>query len=351
MASASKLAHLPVGSGLRSSFSGRVVTVFGCTGRVGKIIVGRLGREGNQIIAATRGDDYYARDLKVCGDLGQVLIRPYHLKDEESIRKCVQYSDIVINATGRQHNRFLAKQGMTEVNVEGAQRLARISKEAGVDRFVHLSAVGATADHKSEFMRTKAASEVAVRSEFPDATIVRTAQPIHMYSRLVDYINFAYRWFLSFKLVPIGLAHTVIKQPVAYEDFARGVLAVATRSEAVGQTYELLGPEKLTMAEMYDMIYTSKFQNHRLLPVPASLLMLYPLPHELISLRAPKISRDEIIRFFSPDTPSTPALPGFAELGITPKSAEFVFIDAMRQYRNNMYARMSFEDVKEQRSM
>jgi hypothetical protein len=64
--------RLPKGSGGRSSFSGNVVTVFGATGMMGRIICNRLGKEGSQMIVAYRGDEWDARHLKLCGDLGQV---------------------------------------------------------------------------------------------------------------------------------------------------------------------------------------------------------------------------------------------------------------------------------------
>ena len=60
------------GTGGRSSFSGRVATVFGATGMMGRILCNRLGKEGTQLIIPYRGDQWDARGLKLVGDLGQV---------------------------------------------------------------------------------------------------------------------------------------------------------------------------------------------------------------------------------------------------------------------------------------
>lgn len=92
-----------------------------------------------QMIIPYRGDAYFARELKLAGDLGQVLFQPYHLQDEESIRKAVRYSNVVVNLVGRdwetKHFKF------NDVHVEGARRIARVCREMGVERLIHVSAL------------------------------------------------------------------------------------------------------------------------------------------------------------------------------------------------------------------
>ena len=85
------------GRGGRSSFSGDVVTVFGSNGFIGTAIANRLGKNGSQMIFPCRGEHYKMMRMKVVGDLGQVLFCPFELKDEDSIRRAVSHSNIVIN--------------------------------------------------------------------------------------------------------------------------------------------------------------------------------------------------------------------------------------------------------------
>ena len=92
-----------------------------------------------QLIIPYRGDAYFVKDLKLAGDLGQVLFQPYHLQDEESIRKAVKYSNVVINLVGRDWETKNFK--FNDVHVEGARRIARISREMGVERLIHVSAL------------------------------------------------------------------------------------------------------------------------------------------------------------------------------------------------------------------
>lgn len=68
---------------------------------MGTAVCNKLGNTGTQLVLPYRGDFYDVQHLKLCGDLGQVYFAPYNLKDEESIRKALKYSNLVINLIGR----------------------------------------------------------------------------------------------------------------------------------------------------------------------------------------------------------------------------------------------------------
>lgn len=95
-----------------------------------------------QLILPYRGDAGDMLPLKLCGDLGQVLFQPYNLKDDESIYKSLMYSNTVINLVGRDWE--TKNYSFDDVHVEGARRIARIAKEAGVETFIHLSSMNVT---------------------------------------------------------------------------------------------------------------------------------------------------------------------------------------------------------------
>lgn len=178
------LVNMKRGTGYRSSFSGRVATVFGARGLIGTAVCNRLGKTGSQIIIPYRGDFYEYQRLKVCGDLGQVLFTPCEQNDEESIRTAMKYSDVVINLIGREFETLNYK--FHDVNVKVPANLARIAKEMGVERFIHISSINASPQPQSLFLpgggskwlKTKYEGERAVLKEFPEATIFR---PTEMY--------------------------------------------------------------------------------------------------------------------------------------------------------------------------
>lgn len=111
------------GTGGRSSFNGNVVTIFGATGFLGPMVGYNFGKIGTQIIYCYRGDFYPAMRLKPSADLGQVLFHFYNLRDDDSIRKAMKYSNIVVNLVGR--NNDTRNFTLNDVHVDGARRIAK----------------------------------------------------------------------------------------------------------------------------------------------------------------------------------------------------------------------------------
>lgn len=74
------------------------------------------------------------------------------------------------------------------VHVTGAARIARIAKESGVERLVHVSHLNATPDSSSAFYRTKAEGEEAVKEAFPTATIIKPSAMFGYEDKLLNNI-------------------------------------------------------------------------------------------------------------------------------------------------------------------
>ncbi|PSN53607.1 hypothetical protein C0J52_00942 [Blattella germanica] len=253
------LAALKRGTGGRSSFNGIVATVFGSTGFLGRYVCNRLGKIGTQLVLPYRGDHYDALRLKLVGDLGQVLFMPYDLRDEDSIRKAVKYSNVVINLVGRDWE--TKNFSFDDVNVEGARRLARISKEMGVEKFVHVSALNAVPNPTpiikksgSGFLKSKYYGEQAVREEFPDAIVI---QPSIIYGQedrfLRSYTKF---WRHQMRGVPLWRSgEHAIKQPVYVSDVATGIVNAIRDPDAVGKTFQAVGPKRYKLGDLVDWFF------------------------------------------------------------------------------------------------
>jgi len=247
------------GTGGRSSFNGIVATVFGCTGFLGRYVCNKLGKNGSQMILPYRGCDSDAIRLKVCGDLGQVLFHFYNLNDDKSIYDAVKYSNVVINLVGREWETKNFK--FNDVNVDGARRIARVCREAGVDRLIHVSSLNATPNPKghmlkdgSNWLRSKYLGECAVREEFPDATIIRPSVIYGSEDRFLRY--YAHIWRRQFRSMPLWQkGEKTIKQPVYVSDVAQGIINCARDPDTAGQVYQAVGPKRYKLSELVDWFH------------------------------------------------------------------------------------------------
>lgn len=191
--------------------------------------------------------------------MGQVLFQPYHLQDEDTIRKAVRHSNVVINLVGRdwETNNFPFK----EVHVEGARRLARISREAGVEKFIHVSALNATPDPEplvypqgSQFLRSKYHGELAVRDEFPDAIVFRPSDIYGQEDRFLRY--YAHVWRRQARFFPLWhKGERTIKQPVFCSDLAQGIVNAVRDPDAVGKVFQAVGPRRYKLSELVDWFH------------------------------------------------------------------------------------------------
>lgn len=252
-------ASLKRGTGGRSSFNGIVCTVFGNTGFIGRYVCNRLGKIGTQMILPYRGDPYNLRDLKLCGDLGQVLFHPFDLRDEDSILKCIKYSNVVINLMGRDYE--TKNFTFDDVHVKGARTLARLCRETpSVERFIHVSALNANAKPPSILMKdgsryykSKWDGELAVKEEFPDATIIR---PATIYGQEDRFFScYATKLRQHFRTIPLWeRGERTIKQPIYVGDVAAGIVEIVKDSSTAGKTYQFLGPHRYMLSDLVDWI-------------------------------------------------------------------------------------------------
>lgn len=341
------------GPGYRSSFSGSVATVFGASGAVGRAVCNRLGKSGTQFIVPYRGDHYDVLRLKVCGDLGQVLFSPYHLKDEESCRKAMQHSDTVINLVGQEYETGNFK--FEDVNIHGPKLLARLARESGVTNFVHISALNARENPQrlfmpkgSNYLRTKWLGEKAVLEEFPDATIIR---PSDMYGTGDFFTTYYNKWWRTgFREGSMPLwkkGNYTVKAPLHMSNLADGIMAAIDNPEAKGITYEAYGPERFLLSDLIDWMhevmhktpedynYTRTDLRLDIKPLLLCALLQY-LPLGRRSMRAPTLDKLERTQL----TDEVVGLPNLEDLGVklNKVTVEMPWVlDPFRAFRYHVY--------------
>jgi uncharacterized protein YbjT (DUF2867 family) len=247
-----------------------LVTIFGGSGFIGRNVVRALCRRDYRLRVAVRRPEL-AGHLQPLGKVGQIHAVQANLRYPASVAAAMRDSHVAINLVG-----ILAEGGAQRfdaVQGEGAGTVARAAAAVGA-RMVHVSAIGADADSPSRYARSKAAGEAAVLSAVPAATVMR---PSIVFGPEDQFTNrFAALARMSPMLPLIGGGVTRM-QPVYVGDVATAIADAVDGKTKAGATYELGGPEVLTMREIMDMILATIDRRRTLVSLPFGLAKLQAL--------------------------------------------------------------------------
>jgi NADH dehydrogenase len=248
----------------RLDHAGQLVTVFGGGGFIGRYVCEVLLRAGVRVRVASR-EPRCAHHIQPLGRVGQVGFVRADLTRPASIAPAVDGSTAVINLCG------VLKGAFTAIHVEGGKALAEAAAANHAQALVHVSAIGADAASASLYGRSKGEGEAAVQAAFPGATIIRPSLVFGPEDELTN--RFAGLAKLPF--LPVVAAQTRF-QPVYVRDLAQAIGAAAHEPEVHGgKTYEIGGPEVVTMKELHHTILELTGQQPEVVEVPgfaASLL-------------------------------------------------------------------------------
>jgi uncharacterized protein YbjT (DUF2867 family) len=217
-----------------------LVTLFGGAGFLGRYVAQALLQRGARVRLVDR-DAKRAFFVKPMGGLGQTQFIAADVTKRATVDRAVQGADAVINLVG------LLAGKLESVHVEGARNVAEAARGAGARSLVHVSAIGADLHSPSLYGRTKAEGEQAVHAAFPGATIIR---PSILVGAEDEFVNRFAEMIQTAPIVPILSAGTKF-QPVFVADVARAIAEAALSPlKHGGRTYELGGPEVLSMGDL-----------------------------------------------------------------------------------------------------
>src|SRR6516164_8141264 len=268
----------------------QTATVFGGTGFLGRRVVHRLREAGFAVRFAARHPER-GRSLFADGEPGIASIRA-DINEESAVAAAIAGSYAVVNAVSLYVER--GKDTFRSVHVEAAARVARSAAEAGVPRLVHVSGIGADAGSPSAYIRSRGEGEAAVLRAFAAATLIRPAVLFGPDDAFVAPLLSMLRRLPAFPLFGTG----------------------GTRLQPV---YELAGPQVYDYRSLLLLLGKSLGRERLLLPVPFALWKIIGTIGQL--LPAPPITRSQV-ELMECDNIASPGVPGFANLGMTPRSLE-----------------------------
>ncbi|KAF9481191.1 NADH dehydrogenase [Pholiota conissans] len=302
-----------------SAVSGHRVTVFGCTGFLGRYLVSKLGKMGTQVIVPYREEDE-ARIFKPMGDLGQIVRMEWDIRDENMIAECLRHSDTVYNLVGRDYE--TKNFDFRSTNAVGPGRIAKIAAECGVSQFIQVSHLDASKTSPSKFYQAKAEGEELVKEAFPTATIVRPGPLFGYEDKLLTNIAVWPIWW------QLNNGETKIR-PVHVLDVAQA-LANLLASPQYSRTLNLPGPSTLTYEYLLELVSSVTLNPPSRAPVLPKAVAL-ALSKVAQSVWWPALSPDEVTRRYINDSDA----PGdWDAVGVQPAEIESHALTYLRRYRS-----------------
>lgn len=227
--------------------SGKLVTVFGGSGFVGRYVVRALAKRGWRVRAAMRRPDL-AGHLQPLGAVGQIHAVQANLRYAGSVARACDGADAVINLVA-----ILAESGpqtFEAVHKFGARAVAQAASDEGISNVVHVSAIGADGSSPSSYARTKAAGEDIIKGLIPGATIVR---PSIIFGPEDQFFNRFAAMATVLPAVPVIGGDTNF-QPVFVADVGEAIAKLVHGEAEAGKIYELGGPEIASFRQCLELM-------------------------------------------------------------------------------------------------
>ena len=283
--------------------SEQLVTVFGGGGFIGRYVCEYLLKAGARVRVASR-NPRSAHFIQPLGQVGQIGYVRSDISNADSVAEAIESADGVVNLCG-----VFGRQ-MHGTHVEGAGNVARAAAAEGASSLVHISAIGADPASESAYGRTKGEGEAAVCEAFPSATIIRPSLVFGPEDELTNR-------FASMARLPVlpVLAGKRNFQPVFVRDLGQAIaLAALDPARHGGKTYEIGGPQRLSMVELHREVLSVTGQKPDVIELP-------DIAGKLLSwfgwVPGAPLTRDQWLMLQRDNVPAAGA-PGLEAFGIRP---------------------------------
>lgn len=280
-----------------------LVTVFGGGGFIGRYVCEALFKRGVRLRIASR-DPRNAYFIQPLAQVGQYGLEQADITDIKSVAHAVRGATAVVNLCG------VFGRKMRSIHVDGARNVAQAASKAGAAALVQISAIGADVHSASLYGESKGEGEAEVRKAFPSATIIRPSLVFGPEDQLTN--RFAAMARLPVLPVIAGKRNF---QPVYVRDLAKAIALAALQPQTYGgNSYEVGGPQVISMVELHHAILELTGQKPDIVPVHD---FFGDLLSRLGWLPGAPLTRDQWLMLQRDNVPSG-ELPGLDAFDITP---------------------------------
>ena len=224
----------------------RICTILGGGGFIGRYLVRNLAKKNYRCIIPTR-KAFQKGYLKTQATPGAIELVNWSSNDFSEIKQAIKNSDIVINLIGILYE--TRKQKFYNIHSSIPEAVSKICSESSVNKFIHVSAIGANEKSKSLYQKSKFQGEVKALNNFKNTVIIR---PSVVCGTEDNFTNLFSK--LSFlPVIPVvGINYKF--QPILATDVADAIVEAIEAKDNESKIYEIGGPKVISFGNMVKSI-------------------------------------------------------------------------------------------------
>ena len=262
----------------------QICTILGGGGFIGRYLVRNLTKKNYRCFITTR-KAFQKGYLKTQATPGAIELIDWNPNNFSNLKEAIKNSDVVVNLIGILfENR---KQKFYNIHSKIPEAVAKICSEAGVKKFIQVSAIGANEKSKSLYQKSKYLGESNAINNFKKTVIIRPSVvcgPEDNFTNLFSKLSFL-------PIIPIvGLNYKF--QPILVTDVADAIVQAIEMKDNEGKIYEIGGPRVITFGDMVKSILSTINKKRIVIEMPMGLAKIQSSITDLLPL-PPILTRDQ----------------------------------------------------------
>jgi len=262
----------------------QICTILGGGGFIGRYLVRNLTKKNYRCIISTR-KAFQKGYLKTQATPGAIELVDWNPNNFSDLKDAIRNSDIVINLIGILHE--TRKQKFYNIHTSIPEVVSKICSEHGVKKFIQVSAIGASAESKSLYQKSKFEGEVKALSNFKDTVIIR---PSVVCGTEDNFTNL----FSKLSILPIipVVGKNYKFQPILVTDVVDAIVQAIEIKDNEGKIYEIGGPKVINFEDMIKSILKTINKKRFVVEMPMPIAKIQSTITDLLPI-PPILTRDQ----------------------------------------------------------
>ena len=291
----------------------QICTILGGGGFIGRYLVRNLTKKNYRCIISTR-KAFQKGYLKTQATPGAIELVDWNPNNFSELKEAIKNSDVVINLIGILYE--TRKQKFYNIHTDIPEAVAKICSKSDVKKFIHISAIGASENSKSLYIKSKYKGEVKALSSFKNTVIIR---PSFVCGTEDNFTNL----FSKLSILPVipivGINYKF--QPILVNDVVDAIIKSIETKNNEGKTYEIGGPKIISFGDMVKSILKTINKKRFVISMPMPIAKIQSTITDLLPI-PPILTKDQCAILSEADNVVSNNLLTLKDLNINPSDVE-----------------------------